>query len=275
MPTETSYNFTISQFDSDALTVLIQTSSIVTALDYISSVGTAVSIYFKDVLSDTDSATLTSLISAYVYVTPTPETQPVSISGAPAVLTTQFERTDINLKMARIMATVTEGVGGAPNTGLVSIQVPGTFGVDPGRYIAGGYGMVDTYDADDFLQVYVSDNDRILCAAMGLATDGTADATVQEMGVLPGALAAFGALPNYPVIKSYVDTDVESGNQGWYFYPLAQGSTLPPVGEFEVEPLGYYGLIPPQLYLCLLLTRPNLTTGALRGNLFWGDSGIN
>jgi hypothetical protein len=228
------------------------TYQLMTQADYLTYIQTYQAVY---------DAWFTTYLQTIPVNIPVPN--PVTVTST---VTTQFERTDLDLKMARIKTTV------ASNVGIASILVPGTFGVDDGRYIAGGYGMIDTYDPDDYLVVTIEDTDRAICAAMGLATDGTADATIQGMGVLPGALSGFGALPNYPVIKSYTDTDVPSENAGWYFYPLAQGSTLSPIGEIEVEPLGFYGHIPSGLYLVFTINRPNVATGTLRGDIFWGES---
>jgi hypothetical protein len=264
---DSEYDYTMIAVAIDSLTLQIQQSSIVTALDYINVYGTAVSIFFKAPLSTADQTTLNAVVAAHNGVPlPSNQVQNVSVSNA---ITTQFERTDINLKIAKVKATVTNGVA------TINILVPGAFGSGVGRYLAGGYAMIDTFDPDDFLMVSCADNDRNICAALGLATDGTADATVRSMGVLPGALSAFGALPNYPLIKGYTDTGVPTANQGWYFYPLVMGNNLPPMGEIEVEPLGWYGQLPAGLYAVFTVTRPNVQTGTLRGNIFWGDSGIN
>lgn len=80
MATPTSYVFTISPVDTTALSKAIQTSSILTALDHIDTEDSAVTIWFKDILSDTDSATLTSLVSTYVYMSPVATQVPVPIA---------------------------------------------------------------------------------------------------------------------------------------------------------------------------------------------------
>lgn len=260
----TEYDYTKSPCAIDRLTQEIQQSNIVTSLAHCNLFGDALTIFFNADLSGPDKTTLDAIVAAHSGVPlPSNTPQPVSIQTA-SVLTTQFERTDLDLKMARIKGSTTNG------TITVSLKIPGTFGVDDGRYIAGGYGIMDTYDPDDVLVVWVEDTDRIICAAMGLATDGTADATVQGMGVLPSPLDAFGALPNYPKIKEYADTDVAADNQGWYFYPLAVGNSTPAVGEVEIEPLGFYGHPPSGLYLIFQVVRPNIQTGTLRGDINWG-----
>lgn len=69
MPTLTSYAFTQQVDYTAGLALLIQQSSIATALDHIDTSGSgptmSVLVWFKDVLSTTDSATLTALMAAY------------------------------------------------------------------------------------------------------------------------------------------------------------------------------------------------------------------
>ena len=55
-------------------------------------------------------------------------------------------------------------------------------------------------------------------------------------------------------IKTYYDEDVQAEgltnqNPGWYFWPLAQGDSLQPVGETEVESIAGYAFGPSGLYL--------------------------
>lgn len=193
---------------------------------------------------------------------PTANKQPTSeIQG---VVTTQYELNDKDLKLARVKVDI---VG---NTGSLYLRVPGSFGDGGGRYIGGGEAIIDTYDADDYAMVYIEDKDRVLCAALGLPTDGTGDSTIQGMGILPGPLAAFGSLPVYPIIRSYTDDDLDASMQGWYFYAESQGGTLPPYGIINIEPIGGYGYLPSGLYIKILVNRPNVATGSTRINIFWG-----
>lgn len=67
----TKYSF-VKAVDTARLDQEIRTSSIITALDYISTVGTAVDIWFKDALSGPDQTTLSSLVTAHVNA-PLPE----------------------------------------------------------------------------------------------------------------------------------------------------------------------------------------------------------
>ena len=71
MPTPTTYNYTIStafpngKVATDRLTVEIQASSIVTALDSISTLANNCAILFKDVLSAGDQTTLNGVVAAH------------------------------------------------------------------------------------------------------------------------------------------------------------------------------------------------------------------
>lgn len=204
---------------------------------------------------------LSSVVELSNSAAPTP---PARTSSGDTIVQTQFENTNVTLQIAKVKIAITNGFGAA------KILVPGTFGTI-GRLVAGGYGVLDSYDPDDFVLVWVEDTNRIICSLMGLPTDGSADATVQGMGVLPGGLAAFGAVPQYPIMGTYYDTSVPTENQGWYLWPLALGNNLPPVGEVEFEPLGYYGQVPAQFFLAISITRPNVQTGTFRADIEWGS----
>jgi len=167
---------------------------------------------------------------------------------------TQYELNDKDLKLARMKSTISNvaGIGYCE----MSILSPGTFGAEnEGRYIAGGYALSDTYDADDYVTIFVEDTDRLIAAAYGGQTDAWMQANTEYV--------------NYPKIKSYTDDELSAGNEGWYFWPLAQGNSLPPVGECEIDPIGYYAFLPAGLYLKITVNRPNLTTGAVRVCLWW------
>jgi hypothetical protein len=182
-------------------------------------------------------------------------------------VTTQYELNNKDLKLARSYGAV-DSTGSA----TISMKIPGTFGSAAGRYIEGGYGISEDYNKDDYVLLWVSDDDRNIAMMVALAGDPTAttpvsDATIQGMGVVPGIGLA---LPNYPVIKTYYDDEVASGNAGWYFWPIAQGDSLPPVGETEVESIAGYAFGPGGLYLKIQYCRPSgITTGGLRINYSW------
>lgn len=168
-------------------------------------------------------------------------------------VTTQYEKNDKDLKLAKIKASVESGT---PNKAEIRLKIPGTFGDSTdGRWIAGGDGWLDTYDPDDYIVVECYDDDGLISAAYGGLTD-------EQM-------QAQGDFPQYPLIKSYTDTDLSDDNQGWYFWALSQGN-LPPIGEIEFEPIAGYGHIPSGLYLVITIIRPNQVSGTFRGNLFWG-----
>jgi hypothetical protein len=79
MATPTAYTFTQQVDYIDILTSNIQQSSIATALSYIGTDGTGssmlVSVWFSDVLSDTDQTTLNSVMSSYINSLPTNQQQ--------------------------------------------------------------------------------------------------------------------------------------------------------------------------------------------------------
>lgn len=192
----------------------------------------------------------------------------VIVSNVPTV-TTQYELNDKDLKLARAYAVVDE-----THKATLSLKIPGTFGVN-GRYITGGYATTEDYDKDDFALVWVSDDDRMVAMAVALAmnpeaTEPLPDEVIQGMGVIPGFNIA---MPLYPVVKNYYDDDADIDNQGWYFWPVSQGSNLEPVGETEVETLAGFAFIPSGFYLKIQYNRVSKTTGGIRINLFWGRKG--
>lgn len=172
---------------------------------------------------------------------------------------TQFERDDLTIKMARVKETIVNG------SARIALKVPGTPGVDEGRFLAGGYGMMDSYDPDDVLNCTIEDDDRVIAWGVALALDPAAVAPVSDATV-----QAMGDYPNYPVLGSYTDDEVDAENQGWYFWPLSQGNAQPPIGEVELEPLGFYGAVPAGFYLIFTITRPNVSGGIIRGDIIWG-----
>ena len=264
----TEYDYTKSPCAIDRLGQEIRQSAIVTSLAHCNLYGDALTIFFNADLSEGDKTILDGIVTAHDG-TPLPSNtpQPVSIQNIP-VVTTQYELNDKDLKLARAMATV----DAETHSALISFKVPGTFGSD-GRYIMGGYATTEDYDKDDYALVWAGDDDRNIAWAVALAMDPSAtapvsDDTIKGMGVIQG----FGlAMPNYPLVKAYYDDEADAGNQGWYFWPVAQGNDLPPVGETEVEAIAGFAFIPSGLYLKIQYVRPEAkTTGSIRINFFWG-----
>jgi hypothetical protein len=177
----------------------------------------------------------------------------------PTNVKTQFERDDITIKMAKVKATIVSG------SARIELKVPGTPGVDSGRYIAGGYGMLDSYDPDDMITCTIEDVDRMIAWQAALAIDPEAEAPLSDE-----TIQGLGDFPSYPVVGSYTDDELDSANQGWYFWPLARGGTEEAIGEVELEPLGYYGIVPSGFYLVFTITRPNVSGGVVRGDIVWG-----
>lgn len=249
MAIPTQYNFTKQINNTSDLENTISISPIIISIDHIDTTivdgSMQINVWFKDALSDTDSSLLSSIVSSYIDPLPTIPSN---------VVTTQYELNDKDIKLSKIKATV---VSGSPNKAEFSLKIPGTFGNDnDGRYIAGGDGWIDTFDSDDYLLAGIFDNDRLIAAAYGNLTDDQ--------------MIAQGDYPNYPLIKSFNDTEVSDDNQGWYFWPLAQGYALAPMGEIEFEPIAGYGHLPAGLYITITVIRPNVASGNIRCNLFWG-----
>jgi hypothetical protein len=185
-----------------------------------------------------------------------------------STVTTAFENTNKDLRLARGLTTIT-----APATQTtISLRIPGTFGSGDGRYVLGGYAISELYDKDDYVTVEVDDTDRCIAWAVALAMNPAAtaplsDAAIIAAGVLPAPIGQ--AFPNYPMVKTYTDIDMAAANQGWYFWPLANGAT-PCAGECEVNPIGGYGFLPSGLYLTLVYNRPCALNGTMRINIDWG-----
>lgn len=184
-------------------------------------------------------------------------------------VTTQYEVNDKDLKLARGSANVDES-----KTALISIKIPGIFGSGNGRYIAGGYGISDDYDKDDFALAWISDEDRNIGWAVALSQNQNANAPIPDevikgMGYIPG----IGSFPNYPIIKSFNDEDLPKDNRGWYFWSDARGNGQAPCGEVEIEPIAGYGFLPSGFYINISYNRKTLTTGSLRLNIYWGQRG--
>lgn len=259
MATPTKYPF-VKAMDIPSLVIQIHNSSITTVLDHIESVADEIDVWFRDVLSSEDVATLNSVVDNYAFIPPP--------APPPAEVVTQYEKNDKTLKLARAKGTTDE-------TGKVELyfKVPGTFGSGDGRFVVGGYGIAETYNEDDYVIVRVEDKDRIIAMMIAQSMDPTAtepvsDATVQAIGVIPGIGEAF---PAYPMIRSYTDEEVAEDNKGWYFWPMARGNAEPPAGEVEVNPIGGYGFIPSGFYIKLIYQRPEgVTTGTFRANIDWG-----
>lgn len=184
-------------------------------------------------------------------------------------VTTQFEFNNKDLKLAKCKGIVDN----ATKQAVVYLQIPGQFGVDDGRWIAGGYATTDTFDPDDYACVYFEDKDRIIAWLLARAQDPEAsapipDEIIQQMGVLPAPFNE--AFPEYPIVKSYTDDDVPPENQGWYFDPMVMGNNLPPLGYCDIEPIAGYGHAIAGFYLKIVWVRANATSGTIRVSLWWG-----
>lgn len=146
------------------------------------------------------------------------------------IVSTQFERTDIVLKLAREKSSFSSG------SAEISILVPGVVNSGDCRYVAGGYAFTDIFTfGDTVTKIQVVDVDNIL---------------------------GYGA---HTVIKTYHDADIGTANSGWYMWPSPQVG-----GEVEIDPLGYYGMIPAGLYLEIYFEAAAATN--VYCDIWWGKS---
>lgn len=255
------YNYTKNPVDVNRLIKEIRTSQIITSLDYINLFGNEISIFFKADLSETDQNILTDIINNHTG-------EPLLETDKPQQVVTQYELNDKTLKLAKCKGTTDEN-----GSAILYFKVPGQFGSGTGRYVVGGYGISEDYNKDDYVIVRIEDKDRIIAWMIARSQDPNAtqpvsDEIIQQIGVIPGVGEAF---PSYPIIRSYTDEEADEENKGWFFWPLAQGNNLPPVGEIEVNPIGGYGFIPSGFYIKLIYQRPNgIRTGSFRANIDWG-----
>lgn len=257
----TEYNYSKSPTNLARLMKEVRDSAIVTSLAHINIFGDDVAIFFNADLSEGDKTILDGIVDAHTG-------EPLLIADKPQEVVTQYELNDKTLKLARAKGEVDES-----RQVLLYFKVPGTFGSGQGRFVVGGYGISEDYNKDDFVIVRIEDKDRIIAMMIAQsmdpeATEPVSDETVQGVGVIPGIGEAF---PAYPMIRSYTDEEAPEENRGWYFWPIAQGNNLPPVGEVEVNPIGGYGFIPSGFYIKLVYQRPEgVTTGSFRANIDWG-----
>jgi len=165
------YSFTQSPCEISSLTLAIESSSIVTALDYIQIYGAAVDVYFKAALSSGDQTTLAALVAANTGV-PTPSgPQPVTIStlpAAPAFATNALGNKALYVAMTGVQQALTTG----SNTILFTIP---------------------------YAQAQISGIDIIACEALDTASFYVLDSTSGTYSGTPNAvLNQFGYTANLP-----------------------------------------------------------------------------
>jgi len=166
----TEYDYTKTPCAIDRLTQEIQTSSIIIALDHINLLDSALSIFFKDTLSDNDKSTLDTIVTNH-NGQPLPENQITQVQ-------TQFEAKDKTLKLFCAEADVQED-----STATVLVKIPGTPGSD-GRYIASAEAFFDVpTPGDKVLGAWFVDHDNIagggVDSIVGSYTDDAADTANQ------------------------------------------------------------------------------------------------
>jgi hypothetical protein len=152
MATPTKYTYSVStatpnhKVASDRLTAEIYASSIVVALDYINVSGDTLDIWFKDVLSEADQATLTAKVNAHSGV-PLPENtaQKVNIEG----LTDMTGRSMFRKSFPYVPSANTDNHWHAKFSTKLALQ-------------GGEYNIVGTPTWGDYVEMMVTDEDNVL-----------------------------------------------------------------------------------------------------------------
>jgi hypothetical protein len=117
----TTYSYTMALIAVDRLTQEIQTSSIVTALDHINALGSAVDTFFKADLSATDKTTLDAVVAAHTGV-PLPSNQVQNVSVQSTPLPSPFAAKTVGAKkLYKRVSGVKQGVLVGDNTILFTI----------------------------------------------------------------------------------------------------------------------------------------------------------
>jgi hypothetical protein len=132
------------------------------------------------------------------------------------------------LKMARCKVT-TDGAG----LGIILLKIPGTSGVLGERIVNGGAGWFKTPHDDDYIKVFVTDEDDILGGGAGAQ------------------------------IGSYTDEGVPAGNQGWYAPKSAPVFGMHKIGDMN-------GLLMGGLYLKMYVQKGDNSVDDFWCNLEWG-----
>lgn len=222
---ETTYTYSIANDTANAalninsLNSEIAASSIITAHDHSSALGDSLKIVFKDSLSTGDETTLDSVVSAHTGAESPEDPTPVR---------SRSERSDISMRLC-----CNSGTCDSNGDVTIEFKVPGTFGSDVGREVAGGIAFWNVPTAaDQITNIDVVDKDNVTGAGAGT------------------------------VIKSWTDS-TQSGYQkaGWY---------VPLNGPLQLHSLGDWGVLPAGLYLRIKAVGVP-TTGSLYINIMWGE----
>jgi hypothetical protein len=126
----------------------------------------------------------------------------------------------VQLKMSRAKVDTVSGIA------TILLKIP------PGnRMVRGGACWFTNHHADDFVEVYVSDEDNLLGAGAGF------------------------------IVNGYTEIALAGDNKGNYFEPD---------GKAHVEPISELGNLPTGLYLKIVATKGDLGADTLRVNINWG-----
>ena len=146
----------------------------------------------------------------------------------PAIIFAQMIPERSKLVMAKIKIT-TDGSG----YGSTTIKVPGIPGKSGERIISGGDGWFESQHPDDTVKVSLTDEDNLLGSGSGY------------------------------MIGSFYDTEVGSGNQGWY--------VPAPWKVVQLSAIANLTHLTGGMYLKIEVQKGDNTVDTFRANIRWGE----
>ena len=155
------YSFT-KAINADRLTKEIQQSSIVAALDHISTTGTALDIYFKAELSTGDSSTLSALVSSHVNT-------PLEIVLPPQDVVITKDKPFKDAGGFRLRIKGVAGTAAKNSTSSIDYLVPEE------RFINGVSLLLKNHVWGDHVKFQVVDKDNVMGYGAGLVLDTFGD----------------------------------------------------------------------------------------------------
>ena len=131
-----------------------------------------------------------------------------------------------------------KGVTTASTPATVDIKSPGDPTTKDGRVVRGGQAWFETPHADDYIEVYLVDKDNLIPVESRVA------------------------FPNYPIIGSFTDEEVDAANKGFWI-PIHQKF-------IEVRAIGDMGFINAGFYLRMIGHKGDNSVDTFRANIEWG-----
>ena len=130
------------------------------------------------------------------------------------------------LKLVKSKSATQNGIS------IILLKVPGDSAKGEGRVVESGICWFLSPHVDDYVEVYITDEDNILGYGAGF------------------------------VIASYTETELNADNKGWFFPPSE------PI--LKASALGDFGFIPSGFYLKIIATKGNSLADVFYCNIKWG-----